>query len=141
MKRVVYAAVCAGVMSGCASLGSIDDGGRAARQVENAPTAVAAQDDVLGDASVQLASRKFDLRRKEAKAADARRDAAATVRPCDASRHQEWVGTDIAGVDFRELPRVYRVVPNGAMVTQEYREERLSLYLDANSIVTRVVCG
>lgn len=106
--------------------------------MENAPVTVAAQDDVFGDASVQLASRTFQFGNKNN---DTTSTATAERPACDAARHQHIVGTDIAGVDFRGMPRVYRVIPHGVMVSQEYRAERLTISLDENSIVAQVVCG
>ncbi len=135
--RTLTCAAAAGLLAACAALsGDIDDGGRAQRQVEDAPTVIAAQDDVFGETSIEIARQPFDFKRKDAESADD-----APTRKCDATRWDSLLGQDIIGVDRRVLPSVYRVVPHDAAVSQEFREERLSIFLDENSIVTRIECG
>lgn len=128
-----------GILVGCAGVsGEIDDGGRAQRQIENAPVDYAAKDDVFGQTTIQIARQPLEFRRKDAEAASD--DEPAPLAKCDVSRYADILGQDIAGVDFRNLPRVYRVVPAGAMVTQDFREERLSIYLDNANVVDRIAC-
>lgn len=40
-----------------------------------------------------------------------------------------------------QMPREYRVVPFGALVTQEYNAHRVDIYLDENGLIARVTCG
>ncbi len=40
-----------------------------------------------------------------------------------------------------QIPAEVRVVPFGALVTQEYNSHRVDIYLDENGLIARITCG
>ncbi|HEX8621227.1 MAG TPA: I78 family peptidase inhibitor [Allosphingosinicella sp.] len=65
---------------------------------------------------------------------------------CDASRAQKLLGkarSKKLGADALRLSsaRTLRWIAPGAMVTMDYREDRLNLHLDVRGRVTKLVCG
>ena len=65
---------------------------------------------------------------------------------CDASKAQQLVGrTATAAVEraARRLSgaRMVRVIPKDGVVTMDYREDRLNLYLNGARKVERISCG
>ena len=65
---------------------------------------------------------------------------------CDAAPTQKLVGRSrsrAAGAEARRLSgaAVLRWIPDGTMVTMEYREDRLSIWLDAQNRILRINCG
>ena len=69
-----------------------------------------------------------------------------TGRLCDASRAQSLLGRQATGDLGAEALRLsgagtLRWIPPGAMVTMDYREDRLNIELDAQNRVTRIRCG
>ncbi|HEY0413647.1 MAG TPA: I78 family peptidase inhibitor [Allosphingosinicella sp.] len=65
---------------------------------------------------------------------------------CDAAAAQGLVGQaagEALGAEAMRLSRarVLRWVPIGAMVTMDYREDRLSIHLDADNKVVKIACG
>ncbi len=141
MRTLPFAVVAGLLAAACAALSSdIDDGGRAARQIEEAPVDAAVQDDTLRTAQIELARQEFDLTRTDPQAAEEEDETPVAAR-CDASRWQGLLGQDVAGLDRRLLPNPYRVIPEGAMVTQDFVANRLNLELDAESIIVNIRCG
>jgi hypothetical protein len=69
-----------------------------------------------------------------------------TGRTCDAGRAQSLVDRQASSELGAEALRLsgagtLRWIPPGAMVTMDYREDRLNIELDAQNRVTRVRCG
>ena len=69
-----------------------------------------------------------------------------TGRICNAAPAQFLVGREADGELGAEAMRLsgagkLRWIPKGAMVTMDYREDRLNIELDANNRVTRIRCG
>jgi hypothetical protein len=65
---------------------------------------------------------------------------------CDASRARALIGEARSeGVVAKALrltgARTVRWIPEGAMVTMDYREDRANLHLDAKGRVVRIACG
>ncbi|MEM7739849.1 MAG: I78 family peptidase inhibitor [Pseudomonadota bacterium] len=60
--------------------------------------------------------------------------------PCGAEGYQRFVGQPLAAVTYPSERRV-RVLRPGVMVTMEYVAERMSIHVDDDGIVTRVICG
>lgn len=69
-----------------------------------------------------------------------------TGRVCDAAPAQSLVGREANADLGAEAMRLsgagkLRWIPKGAMVTMDYREDRLNIELDENNRVTRIRCG
>jgi hypothetical protein len=67
-------------------------------------------------------------------------------RGCDVARTRPLIGkarSALAEAQARRLSRaaIVRWVPNGAVVTMEFRPDRLNLYLDRRGRIARVRCG
>lgn len=65
---------------------------------------------------------------------------------CDAAKAQKLIGREASQALGAEALRLshagaLRWIPEGAMVTTDYREDRLNLELDRNSRVKAVRCG
>ena len=65
---------------------------------------------------------------------------------CDASKAQKLIGrarSDKLGAEALRLTGASRVrwIRKGAMVTMDYREDRVNLHLDGRGKVVRVACG
>ena len=65
---------------------------------------------------------------------------------CDASRAQGLIGRASSQDLGREAlrltgARVVRVIPEGGMVTMDFSEDRVNLYLDGKNKVVKVACG
>jgi hypothetical protein len=70
----------------------------------------------------------------------------ATGYVCDAGRARSLVGREATGALGAEALRLsgarsIRWIPPGAMVTMDYREDRLNIELDGRNRVTRLRCG
>lgn len=66
-------------------------------------------------------------------------------RTCSDSSLRQFVGqpatAELGAAMVRESnAAVLRWVPHGAMITMEYRSDRLTVYLDANNRVERISC-
>ena len=71
---------------------------------------------------------------------------AETGRKCDSAPAQKLVGrarSRALGAEAKRLSgaATLRWIPEGAMVTMDYREDRLNLHLDAANKVVRIACG
>ena len=69
-----------------------------------------------------------------------------TGQACNAGRAQSLVGREATSELGAEALRLtgagaLRWIPPGAMVTMDYREDRLNIELDARNRVTRLRCG
>jgi Peptidase inhibitor I78 family len=69
-----------------------------------------------------------------------------TGRTCDASKAQALVGRiadEALGAEAMRLTGAgaLRWVPMGAMVTMDYRPDRLNIHLGLKNEVTRIACG
>jgi len=65
---------------------------------------------------------------------------------CNDSNIQQFVGRQATSELGAEMQRVsgaaiVRWVPQGMMITMEYRSDRLTVYLDANNRVERISCS
>jgi hypothetical protein len=65
---------------------------------------------------------------------------------CDAAPAQKLVGrpkSESVGAEARQLSgaAALRWIPEGMMVTMEFREGRLNLHLDAQNRIVRINCG
>ncbi|ARE83818.1 putative secreted protein [Roseovarius sp. TM1035] len=59
---------------------------------------------------------------------------------CGAAQMQALIGTPVAAQDFSGRAAV-RILPPGAMVTMDYRPDRLNVEHDADGVITRIACG
>jgi hypothetical protein len=59
---------------------------------------------------------------------------------CGAAQMQVLIGTPVAAQDFSGHDAV-RILPPGAMVTMDYRPDRLNVEHDAGGVITRIACG
>ena len=137
--RTIALAVAVGVIAGCATLtGEIDDGGRAYRQTIDAPVA-ANLEPLAAEPSIRLVDEP--LPERGAAREGARRIGGEPASACQAELWQRLVGMSEAEVRQEALPETYRVVAYDAIITQEYLPDRLTIHLDRNGDVFRVVCG
>jgi hypothetical protein len=65
---------------------------------------------------------------------------------CHADAAQSLVGQPATAQNvelarLRAGAQVARVLTPGQMVTMEFREARLNIYVDASNVITRVACG
>lgn len=60
---------------------------------------------------------------------------------CGANSHQNLVGTLAASLDRSALPKLSRVINPDSVVTMDYRQDRLNVYVDDKGKVDRVNCG
>ncbi len=65
---------------------------------------------------------------------------------CDAARAQGLVGrasSQALGAEALRLTgaRTLRWIPEGGIVTMDYREDRLNIHLDRQNRVARIACG
>ncbi|HYE27222.1 MAG TPA: I78 family peptidase inhibitor [Allosphingosinicella sp.] len=65
---------------------------------------------------------------------------------CDAAKAQKLIGrarSPDLGTEALSLTgaRVVRWIPEGALVTMDYREDRVNLHLDGRNKVVKIVCG
>ena len=65
---------------------------------------------------------------------------------CNAAKAQQLVGRTVTAAVERAARRLsgartVRVIPNDGVVTMDYREDRLNLYLDGVRKVERISCG
>ncbi len=136
--KTLVVAVAAGAVAACAALSrDIDDGGRARRLLEEAPTD-APLDRVLAQPSLRVVDRSFgDIEKSEPTPSESERSA----KTCRADEWAGLVGRPLGDVDQRLLPEPYRVICYGCLVTQEYMYNRLNLRLDANGLIASIECG
>ena len=59
---------------------------------------------------------------------------------CGAASYSDFLGRDASSLDL-PTDRPVRVVPPGAMVTMDYRADRVNIETDAFGIVTAITCG
>ena len=69
-----------------------------------------------------------------------------TGRICDASKARDLVGRAASSELGAEALRktgagALRWIPEGGMVTMDYREDRLNLHLDGANKVVKIACG
>lgn len=69
-----------------------------------------------------------------------------TGRKCDAAKARALVGkarSRTVGTKALHLSgaRTLRWIPEGGIVTMDYREDRLSLHLDRRGRIVRIACG
>lgn len=60
---------------------------------------------------------------------------------CSLSKVQHLRGQPAGAVAAAQTDRATRVVPPGAMITQEYSAERVNFYLDDAGLIARIACG
>ncbi|KAI9323043.1 hypothetical protein DFJ73DRAFT_920859 [Zopfochytrium polystomum] len=49
----------------------------------------------------------------------------------DLARYKHLIGKAISAIPREELPDKHRVVPEGGMITMDFRPERVNLFLDS----------
>ena len=65
---------------------------------------------------------------------------------CDAAPARKLIGrarSQAAGAEAKRLSHaaILRWIPEGGIVTMDYREDRLNLHLDARKKIVRINCG
>lgn len=60
---------------------------------------------------------------------------------CGADKVSNLLGQPEGMVRTVQMPNEYRIVPFGALVTQEYNAHRIDLYLDEKGLIARITCG
>lgn len=136
--RTLIMAVAAGALAACAALSrDIDDNGAARRLIEEAPTD-APVEQTLAQPTLRVVDRTFG---DVATAAPPPEVVAREAASCDAGQWAALVGRPLSSIDQRLLPEPYRVVCADCLVTQEYKFNRLNVYLDREERITRFVCG
>jgi hypothetical protein len=136
--RTIGLALVAGMLAACATLsGEIDDKGRAYRETIDAPVG-ANLEPSAAEPSIQLFSGRIPAR---GSAGEEARERPEPQSACQAERWQSLISMTEAEARGEPLPEVVRVVPYQGIVTQDYREDRLNIYLDSMGRVFRVTCG
>lgn len=137
MRNTVSLAALALVLAACASIGQIDDHGRAYREAQDAPIDSNVED-VLAEPSISILNERIPTRGGEE---TVRAESAEPRSACDAERWQSLIGRDEAGFADENLPDARRVIRHGSLVTQDFVPERLNIYLGPDGRVFRVTCG
>lgn len=137
--RTLIVAVAAGGLAACAALSrDFDDGGRAQRMLEEAPVD-APVDQTLGEPTLQVVERRFgDTQDPVREGPDESPNAA---QSCNAGEWAALVGRPLRSIDQRLLPEPYRVICDGCLASQEFKYNRLNIYLRADGTIDRFVCG
>jgi hypothetical protein len=60
---------------------------------------------------------------------------------CGTARAAVFYGQPAAKIAPSGFPGLYRILPVGAIVTQEYSAERVNFHLDQNGVVSNIDCG
>jgi hypothetical protein len=60
---------------------------------------------------------------------------------CGAATLQGLVGQPETALHVMRFAQTVRVIQPGMMVTQEFRADRLNIYIDEMGMISRVVCG
>ncbi|MFO7771159.1 hypothetical protein HAT86_06040 [Roseovarius gahaiensis] len=60
---------------------------------------------------------------------------------CEAERLQHWVGQPRNAFDAEAIDGPVRILPPGAMMTMDYRLDRLNVDLSKDGQITRIWCG
>lgn len=60
---------------------------------------------------------------------------------CGAGELSSLIGQPEGMIRTVPMARAYRVIPLGAIVTQEYNAQRVDFYLDENDLISRISCG
>jgi len=60
---------------------------------------------------------------------------------CDADAFAYLIGEPRETVEALDIPQPVRIIPEGAMVTMDFRPERINFDLNAEGRVIRVRCG
>lgn len=60
---------------------------------------------------------------------------------CKASQYQYLVGQPATALGTAGITRAYRVIPPGALVSQEYDSQRIDVQTDNEGIILRLTCG
>lgn len=60
---------------------------------------------------------------------------------CNSARAAVFQGQPSAKIAPSGFPGPYRILPVGAIVTQEYNAARVNFHLDQNGVVSRIDCG
>lgn len=123
-------------LAGCATFaGTVDDQGRAYRETTEAEVD-ANLEPLAAEASIQLLNERLPER-----GGRSRSGAGEPASACEAEQWQRLLGQEGDAIETGALPDEYRIIPFGAMITQEYLPERLNIYLDQDGRVYRVICG
>lgn len=59
---------------------------------------------------------------------------------CGAETISYLVGTQVGAADLTEGP-LLRIIAPGDFVTEDYRPERLNVFIDENATISRLECG
>ncbi len=115
----------------------IDDGGRSAREMFNAPVAGPASNDSYLAEPWRVADGPIPGGGDDRSAGE---QAAAEV--CDAERWSVFMGAtenDLASA--RRMPDNFRMICFECAVTQDHQPDRVNFYMSQNGRVERVTCG
>jgi len=63
------------------------------------------------------------------------------VSACGMERYQSLIGQSTDAVEAAAMPERARVICQGCMVTMDYVENRLNIWLDGDGNVERLTCG
>ena len=66
-------------------------------------------------------------------------DSQLVAGPCAAGTFAELVGQPADAADA--IPEPKRILPPGAKMTMEFREERTNIYVDESGTIDRLTCG
>lgn len=133
--RTIITALGAGVLAaGCAAFEhDIDDGGRAAEQVFNAPVEGPASDDEFLAQPWRLAEGALPERD---------RSGSGRVAPvCDPNEYARMEGMTEEELSRQRLPENHRIICHGCAVTQDYFPDRVNFFIGPTGVVERITCG
>ncbi len=63
------------------------------------------------------------------------------VGACGAPQLQDLVGRPASVLETMKFGTETRIIRPGMAVTMDYREDRLNIEIDADEVISRVVCG
>lgn len=135
MIRLTLLTAAAAVLAGCTASGrEIDDGGRAYRELQDAPVAgPAARDEFLAE-PWRLAEGPIPSRSDRSVGGRAQ-------QLCDPNEFAFLIGRSAEEVRAENPPEPRRIISHDDLYTQDYVPGRLNFFLDAQGRVERITCG
>lgn len=69
------------------------------------------------------------------------KDNGKAAKQCEVSKFEYLVGQSQTKIDEAGFPKTARFIEPDAMVTRDFKAERLNVDVDENGIITRLWCG
>jgi hypothetical protein len=71
---------------------------------------------------------------------DGKVDFSGNPKTCIAADHQHLIGKNERDIDRARLPQSFRIICHGCQATMDFRQDRLSIQLDADNKVVSASC-